>query len=168
MRVLIDGHNALFALHISGPTHEQQRHALLRLVSAVAPEATVYFDARDAPSDAFSPASELGVRVVYCKRREADAAILDEVRGAAEPRRILVVTNDREVRGVAAQHGAQCRSVSEFFRSRRREPNEGGEDPARRSLRGRLRFKPSDFGLPDHVDLDNPDRVLRAPLWRRK
>ena len=154
MRVLIDGHNALFALHISGETHEQQRHALLRLVGAVAPEAVVYFDARDAPADVFSPASELGVRVVYCKRREADAAILDEVRDAEEPRKLMVVTNDREVSGIAAQHGVKCKSVGDFFRRRMQEESEGGD---RRVLRGRWRFKPSDFGLPDYVNLDDPD-----------
>ena len=157
MRVLIDGHNALFALHIAGATHEQQRHALLRLVGAVAPDATVFFDARDAPLDAFSPLSELGVRVVYCKRREADAAILDEVRDAEDAHELLVVTNDREVRGVAAQHGARCSSVAEFFRRREADEAEDGEDPERRVLRGRWRFKPSDFGLPDFVDLDDPD-----------
>ena len=158
MRVLIDGHNALFALQVTGKTHEEQRHALLRLVGAVAPHAVVYFDARDAPPDAFSPASELGVKVRYCKDREADTAILEAVEDADAP--LLVVSNDRELCGRAKQLGARAAAVHEFFEkaSRGREGRtklEGGAGDRVPPPGEVPRFKPSDFGLPDFVDLED-------------
>ncbi|MHC4959715.1 MAG: NYN domain-containing protein [Planctomycetota bacterium] len=151
MRVLIDGHNVIGALRLKARSHEEVRENLLRRVRSVAPDAKVYFDARDAPPGLASPASEFGVRVQYCRRREADAAILEEVRDADDAREIVVVTNDREVGGVARQHGARHKRVQEFF---------GAPDAADaekpRAIQERIRFDPSDFGLPDEVDLANP------------
>lgn len=120
----------------------------------MAPGATVYFDARNAPPGARGPGRECGVNVVYCKRREADEAILDAVREADDARHMLVVTNDRKVGGIAGQHGARRLGVREFFGP----PGEAEAQELDRSrvIRGRWRFKPSDFGLPDDVDLENP------------
>jgi predicted RNA-binding protein with PIN domain len=151
MRVLIDGHNAIGALRLRARSHEEVRGKLLRRVRSVAPEALVFFDARDAPPGLGSPASELGVRVQYCRRREADVAILELVRDADDARDILVVTNDREVGGVAKQHGARHKRVQEFFTDA-----DESDAPEPREIRGRIRFEPSDFGLPDEVDLANP------------
>ena len=152
MRVLIDGHNALAALRIKGTSHEEQRLALLRIVSVRAPRAVVYFDARDAPKDIVSPSSQQGVRVVYCRHREADDAILEEVRDSDDA--ILVVTNDRELAGIAAQHGAKRMAVRDFFKAPV-DVFQYPEDPPP-TLKGRWRFEPKDFGLPDIIDLDNP------------
>jgi len=152
MRVLIDGHNALGALRIAGETHEEQRNGLLRLVGLRSPRAVVFFDARDAPRGLESPNAQLGVRVVYCRHREADAEILEEVREAEDPHAITVVTNDRELAGIASQLGAKRMRVQDFL-------GPGEELPDREpppALRGRWRFEPKDFGLPDEVDLDNP------------
>jgi len=160
VRILIDGHNALYALKIQGVSHAAQRSALLRFVVELTPRAVVYFDARDAPQGGLDSTREHGVNVVYCRTREADAAILEAVRGADEPGALVVVSNDREVRGRAKQLGAQVARVNEFFGPGpvRDLPSSA---PAERGspavLRGRWRFKPSDFGLPDEVDLEDPD-----------
>lgn len=154
MRALVDGHNALGALRIRAKTHEAARQALLRLVAAKIPLATVYFDAREAPRGLPVSGREQGVDVHYCRRREADQAILDEVRDADDPRRLVVVTNDREVAGRARQLGAQAVGIAEFL---------GPAAPASRPLGERRpsgsppRLTPEDFGLPDEVDLSDPD-----------
>ena len=154
MRVLIDGHNSMFAIGVTGKDHEGRRLALLRRVAAVAPEAIVYFDARNATGDGFDRTREAGVSVRYCRNREADAAILEAVRTAKEPGSIIVVTRDREVAGRCAQLGARPVSPSDFFA----EAEQQVAPPTRRFPT--MRFSPADFGLPDYVDLDDPDPDL--------
>jgi predicted RNA-binding protein with PIN domain len=155
LRILVDGHNAMGALRLRGDTHEALRDALLRRVAARAPGATVFFDAQQAPDVVFDFAKPHGLNVVYCRRREADEAILEEVRSAGRPHLVLVVTNDREVSGKARQLGAKTSRVREFFGAARdadpapdREPFPPGGGPA---------YEPGDFGLPDQIDLDDPD-----------
>ena len=151
MKVLIDGHNALGALDVRGRTHEERRHALLAWVGRLAADAVVYFDAGGAPEGLFEREAMHGVLAVYCRDRHADAYILDAVRHAPHAADLLVVSNDREVTGKAKQQGAQVMGVREYFRP----------DPAPEIEKPRPRlnidFKPSDFGLPDEVDLADPD-----------
>ncbi|MGH7163323.1 MAG: NYN domain-containing protein [Planctomycetota bacterium] len=153
MRVLVDGHNAIYALKLGAGDHAAQRRQLLALVASRAPDAVVYFDARNAPAGSAGNAREGGVRVEYCRGREADAAILDAVRHAERPEELRVVTNDREVRGSAAQLGARVSSVREFFGERKRD-RAAAKPPPPADL---PRFTPADFGLPDEVDLDDHD-----------
>lgn len=154
MRVLIDGHNAMAALKVGGKTHEAQRRNLLRRVAEVAPQATVFFDARRAPSGIMETLSELGVTVRYCRNMEADAAIIAAVRGAGAPAQLIVVTNDREVAGKATQLGARALSVKEFFGPRSPLPRPGQKLPKKPE------FTPQDFGLKDEIDLSDPDQDL--------
>ena len=142
MRILIDGHNAIGALKIKGESHEEARVLLLRRVAACAPGAVVYFAARNAPPGVISSRREQGVKVIYCRKKEADARILERVRDAAEPGGYTVVTNDREVRGKARQLGASVARVREFFGP----PDEPAKEPPPRP-RGHTRLKPADFGL---------------------
>jgi len=153
MRVLIDGHNAMAALKVGGKTHEAQRKNLLRRVADAAPQATVFFDARRAPVGIPETLSERGVTVRYCRNLEADAAILGMVRAAAAPGQLVVVTNDREVAGRAAQLGAQAMSVADFFGPKKPMRPESRRRPPRK----KPDFTPADFGLPDEIDLSDPD-----------
>ena len=144
MRALIDGHNALHVLRIRGEDHAAQRQELLRRVRALAPGATVYFDARGRTGPRPPRrCTEGGLRVVYCSDREADEAIIEAVRNTASPQDLLVVTDDREVMGRAAQLGAKTRTVRKFFAAR------GNDDRGGRPA-GPL-MSPDDFGLPDVV-----------------
>ncbi|MHC4548281.1 MAG: NYN domain-containing protein [Planctomycetota bacterium] len=147
MRVLIDGHNALGALRVRAETHEAMRETLLRRVAAASPQATVFFDAPGSSA----PGRRFGVQVRYC--RDADAAILEAVREAEAPGRLVVVTDDREVAGRAAQLGAQVMNVAQFFGP----PEATAPTGRRRPPPARPRFTPRDFGLPDEVDLSDPD-----------
>jgi predicted RNA-binding protein with PIN domain len=151
MRVLIDGHNAMAALKVGGKTHEGKRRNLLRRVADLAPQATVFFDARRAPAGTMDTISELGVTVRYCRATEADHAIVGAVRNAAAPGRIIVVTNDREVAGKATQLGARALSVQDFFG-----PRSPLAPPGRRPPK-KPEFTAKDFGLPDEIDLSDPD-----------
>jgi len=157
MKVLIDGHNALGALDIRGRTHQERRHALMSRVAGLAPGATVFFDARRAPEGLFEREALHGILAIYCREREADDFILDAVRDSANPGQVLVVSNDRQITGTARQHGAKTAAVGDFFREKRESP---GSSPTtlQKRRRGYVRFsfKPSDFGLPDEVDLENP------------
>ncbi|MDH3591653.1 MAG: NYN domain-containing protein [Planctomycetota bacterium] len=153
MRVLVDGHNALAALRIRGATHEEQREALLRRIAAATPRATVYFDARRAPAGLMPEQRRFGLDVVFCRTREADDAILEAVRDADQPSRLVVVTNDNEVAGRAAQLGAQALGVAEFFGPPEPPEPSSGPIPLPRSV---PRFTPADFGLPNYVDLERP------------
>ena len=151
MKVLVDGHNALGALDVRGRTHEERRHALLSWVGRLATDATVYFDARRAPEGLFDREAMHGVLAVYCRDHHADEYILDAVRGAPNPANLLVVSNDREVVGKAKQQGAQTMRIQDYFVA---EPRAEVERP-RPNLK--IDYKPSDFGLPDEVDLSDPN-----------
>jgi hypothetical protein len=151
MRVLVDGHNAMGALRVGGKTHEEQRRNLLRRVAQLAPSATVFFDARRAPAGMMETLSEMGVTVRYCRGAEADHAIVGTVRNAAAPGQIIVVTNDREVAGKATQLGARALTVQEFFGPKSPLPRPGKRPPKKPE------FTPQDFGLPDEIDLSDPD-----------
>jgi predicted RNA-binding protein with PIN domain len=151
MRVLIDGHNAMGALKVGGKTHEEKRRNLLRRVAEIAPQATVFFDAARAPAGTMETLAELGVTVRYCRNMEADAAILGTVRATAAPGQLIVVTNDREVAGRATQLGARALRIEEFFGPRSPLPRPGQRPPPKPE------FTPQDFGLPDEIDLSDPD-----------
>lgn len=154
MRILIDGHNAIGALKLRGRTREEIREKLLRIVAARTRYATVYFDAQNAPPDLLGDRRrQLGVDVVYCRKMEADDRILRAVRDAENARSLTVVTNDRKVAGIARQHRARTVGVREYFGS----PPPDEEDGPRRPPSRIVRLTPKDFGLPEKVDLDDPD-----------
>jgi predicted RNA-binding protein with PIN domain len=156
-RALIDGHNAIQVLRIHGSDHREARRRLLKLARDLGNDPTVFFDARGAPPDLSDPAHEDGVRVVYCRDREADAAIYDAVLDAMEPRHLLVVTDDRELAGRVRSQGAVTRSIRAYFEraQRRHAPDTDDAKPE-----GSGGWRPEDFGLPDEVDLDRPPRGL--------
>lgn len=152
-RALIDGHNAIEILRIRGRDHRDARRRLLSLAEEAGNDPTVFFDARGAPAHLQDPAREDGVRVVYCRDREADEAIHGAILDAVEPRELLVVTNDRELAGRARAQGALTRSIEKYFERvlQRRDAEPEFQKPT-----GRDGWRPEDFGLPDHVDLDRP------------
>jgi hypothetical protein len=153
MPYFVDGHNALHRLEIRGSSHEADRRELLIRVRDADPGATVFFDARKAPRGLPGTTREEGLRVVYCREREADREILDRVRDAARPSEIIVVTDDREVAGGARQMGARSVRVDEFL---------GGEAAAGPEEKdGPGGFRPEDFDLPGLVNLDHPPGDLR-------
>jgi (2Fe-2S) ferredoxin len=159
MHALIDGHNALFRLDLTGATPEAARERLLALVAARTRDATVFFDAQGAPLLAPSIQRQGGLDVRYARGGEADALILAFVRDARNPGALLVVSDDRELCGRARQLGASTTGVREYFgesSGASPAPLRGGRRPAEPPLTA------ADFGLPATVDLSRPDAWLEA------
>jgi len=94
------------------------------------------------------------VRVVFSRSREADDAIVDAVRDAAQPGRLLVVTDDLELARRVGQLGARTARVRSFFAGESEPAAEGPEKPS-----GAGGFTAADFGLPDEIDLDRPPKL---------
>ena len=169
--ILIDGHNALFALRLLTGDHERDRHALLRRVRDRMPNATVYFDGRGSPRNLPTVHRQEGVKVTYCGQTEADTEILEDVRHAVNPRRLLVVTNDRELFGKCSQLGARIARVEDVLGDDDEDEAPIDVRPGRRPRvpdpdyvpapgdpldRVETALTPADFDLPEVVDLDNP------------
>jgi predicted RNA-binding protein with PIN domain len=118
MIVFVDGHNALNVLGVDAGNHEADRGALLRevreRVRLMRPGATVFFDGHPPPGE-FAASQARGVRVVFSRNREADEDIVDAVRDADEPRRVLVVTDDLGLSRRVQQLGAVAQRVRAFF-----------------------------------------------------
>jgi predicted RNA-binding protein with PIN domain len=118
MIVFVDGHNALNVLGVDAGNHEADRGTLIRevreRVRRMRPGATVFFDGHPPPGE-FAVGEARGVRVVFSLHREADDAIVDAVRDAAEPTRVLVVTDDLGLARRVGQLGATTARVRAFF-----------------------------------------------------
>jgi predicted RNA-binding protein with PIN domain len=115
--VLIDGTNALRALGIDAGGYEADRGTLLADVRSRTRKGFVFFDGWPPPGE-FAESEARGVRVVFSKGREADEAIVDAVRDADDPRRVVVVTDDLPLGRRASQLGARQMRVREFFAAR--------------------------------------------------
>jgi hypothetical protein len=151
--VFVDGHNALRALGVDAGNHEADRGALVRdvreRVRKLTPGATVFFDGHP-PGGEFAATQNRGVNVVFSLSREADDAIVDAVRDADQPGRVLVVTDDLGLSRRVSQLGAKTSRIREFFARREEKTDEPEEKPG--DAGG---FTAADFGLPDVVDLDD-------------
>jgi hypothetical protein len=130
MHALVDGHNAIGRLGLSGSDAEATRRALLQRVLRVTADATVFFDAQGAPAGAPSVQREGGLEVRFCRAREADEEILAAVRAAVRAEALLVVTDDRELAGRARQLGAKTAAVGEFLGATPRGPTPSSRSAA--------------------------------------
>lgn len=118
---LIDGYNLLHVLkpHRRAAVDDIARLQMLAMLSEFARRksaAVVCFldgnSGNAAPSEFHRP----GVRVVFCgpDNQSADAAICRHVEQAREPHKLVVVSNDREVRGVCKREGAKLLKSDDF------------------------------------------------------
>lgn len=108
--------------------------------------ATVHFDGFPRGGGYAGTESD-GVHVRWSQDREADEDIVDAVRAAGSPARVLVVTDDATLAARVRSLGAGTRGVAAYFRTTDRpaddKPTPGG-------------FTAADFGLPESIDLDDP------------
>jgi hypothetical protein len=177
-KTFVDGHNAMFALRLRGEDHEACRRKLLARVRERLKNPIVYFDGRGAPRNMPRVFRQEGVKVTYCKDTEADHEILEDVKHEKDVRKILVVTNDRELYGRCKQMGARVARVDEALgdrdedgsgrdtlpQHRRRRPRVPGVDfdPAQEKGnlgRGDTPLTPADFDLPEIVDPNDPKGI---------
>ncbi len=125
MIVFVDGHNALNVLGVDAGNHEADRGTLVAAVRErvrrMRPGATVFFDGHPPPGE-FAVGHARGVRVVFSLDREADELIVEAVRDADEPRRVLVITDDLGLARRVAQIGATTARVRAFFTQEKHAP----------------------------------------------
>ena len=165
---LVDGHNALYRLLGEPPAEPDAARALLvrRAVARLRTRrgaatggdlAHVVFDSDASNPRAGTHGKDGAVSWSYA-RGSADEAIVALVRaheGKAGALPICVVTDDRELRGRAAQLGAATVSVRSWF-------GDPDEPPPREPPRtAGPPMTPADFGLPATLDLDaiDPDEL---------
>lgn len=123
---LVDGYNVMYRLPRRGPaagkTLEDGRTGLIHFIREHRPQGrgvngvTVIFDGRD---DVFSPCAELDIRVIFTQGTSADDCIRDMVEDAVDPRRIICVTDDRELAIACRHRGAEIWSVAQFLENGR-------------------------------------------------
>lgn len=126
MPVILDGYNLLFAIaHLDGASVgqaiEDACERLLRQLSAyrhaTGEAVTVVFDSRRAAGGARQEETVGGLRVVYSHPpRTADDEIRSMVEASAAPRRLRVVTSDRELGAACARRGAAVVGARAFYR----------------------------------------------------
>lgn len=153
MLVLVDGHNALYALNLWSGSHRDSRMRLLERVKAVRPRAVVYFDAQESPGDLVSIGGEAGMRVIYCSRQEADTEMVERISNAVHPSQVLVVTNDVHLGRRVKALGARVTQIRPFLDRKPEEVDDKAGAPV-------TLYRAEDFDLPDEIDLDAPPADL--------
>lgn len=116
---VIDGYNATRAVGLGGKSLEEERNALLRFLSQRRPQGsannrvTVFFDSRE---NLFSPTERVaGIEVRFSRGRSADDAIVDFIEETANPKSIVLVSNDRGLKQRIQGTGAKALGVAEFL-----------------------------------------------------
>ena len=118
---LIDGYNLLHVLKPNrrAAVDDLARLQMLAMLSEFArrkSSAVICFLDGTSGQAAPSEFHRAGVRVVFCgpDNQSADAAICRYVEDAREPHKLVVVSNDREVRGVCRREGAKLLKSDDF------------------------------------------------------
>jgi len=117
MPYLIDGNNLMFALAEAG--RDVGREGLCKLLAPLArrgERVQVIFDGAPPPAGHSLQIEQTGVAVTYAGAREADEILLERIAADSAPRRLTVVSTDREIR--AAGRKRRCRIIrsQEFAR----------------------------------------------------
>jgi predicted RNA-binding protein with PIN domain len=115
-RYIIDGYNYLYRARLMRGRLEDARARLvarLRPLARGGDEVHFVWDAQKAPPDLFDAESHgEGLRSHFARGGAADDRIVEMVRRARDPGRLVVVSDDREVTGRARALGARAESVS--------------------------------------------------------
>ena len=118
MPLLIDGHNLIGKLpdiHLDDPDDEAKLVMRLRTYCArTSKRVTVVFD-QGLPGGQSLALTGGGVKVVFASAgRSADDLLLERIRGASQPRGLIVVSSDRRVMAAAEARGARAVRAEEF------------------------------------------------------
>ena len=107
---LIDGNNLIYALADAG--REVQRAGLCKLLEPLLAHGrvTTVFDGPPPPGPMAKQIEATGVTVHYSSGRSADEVIIEQIQANSAPRRLTVVSTDREIRQAAKRR--KCRSVT--------------------------------------------------------
>ena len=119
MKHLVDGYNLLFAAGFGRPESTEDGHlhrARLTMLNYLtkyllpqeAHDATVVFDAKDAPKHLQSEFEHGGIRVIFARdHNEADDLIEERIRSENAPHQLVVVTDDLRLQVVAQRRRTQ-------------------------------------------------------------
>jgi hypothetical protein len=160
---VVDAYNALFRLEDGPPgDRDAARGLLVRRARAAlrgrGARVHLVFDASPGSTRSGVSGKDGPVSWQYAEG-SADDAIVEWIRRPHLPADdVVVVTDDRELRGRAKQMGAKAVRVAAFFAGRDEEedrPPPGGPAPGRPRAKD---FRPSDFGLGEGpIDLGRAD-----------
>ncbi|HDZ20753.1 hypothetical protein LCGC14_0431540 [marine sediment metagenome] len=114
---LIDGNNVLHALAEVGP--ELGRSGLCALLARVADPKDPTCIVFDGPRRGELPEglAEVGIEAVFCPGRKADGVIIERLQADSAPRRLVVVSTDREIRREAQRRRCQSVTSEQFSRT---------------------------------------------------
>jgi uncharacterized protein len=117
-RYLVDGYNLLYTLHeFPKGTWQEKRAHLLKFLQQEQIQGnnalTVVFDSRQGSG---SQREEGSIRVIYTAGETADERIIDLVRAAANPRSLVVVSNDQAIRLMIKGTGARFITSTDFLK----------------------------------------------------
>lgn len=121
---LLDGYNVLHKMpELVEKSLEDGRAGLLRFISQGRPQGSprnsviVVFDGSE---DVWSLPSEGETRVLFSKGESADDLIKRLIEEAANPREIVLVSDDRDLVKFAGAQGAEVWTVADFLRQGRK------------------------------------------------
>ena len=129
MPLLIDGNNLMFAM--AEVADDVGREGLCRWLERLADGGESLCVVFDGPARGGQERTlgGPGLEVVFSERRSADAVILERIADCSAPKRLRVVSTDREIRTAARRR--RCEAVR-------------SEDFAREIVRGKAARKPAD------------------------
>ncbi len=113
---LIDGNNLMFALsEVHGEVGRQGLCRLLCDLAAAAQRVHVVFDGPP-PDGPANQGDQTSLTVDYAGGRTADAIILEHIAAESAPRRLTVVSTDREIRKAARRRRCGVQTSEQFAR----------------------------------------------------
>ncbi|GMU23859.1 MAG: hypothetical protein AMXMBFR13_39370 [Phycisphaerae bacterium] len=121
MPVLVDGFNLLHAARDAGPDEAVGQLRLCEWLAAWSQArrelVTVVFDGAQPPRGYAQQLRQTGIHVLHSGAgRPADDLIIEEIRRSTAPRRLRVVSSDRQIRKAARARGCRDSDSLTFFR----------------------------------------------------
>jgi predicted RNA-binding protein with PIN domain len=115
---IIDGYNVIKQVSfLTGRKLQHGREGLVKFIETYKPhgsarnQVTVVFDGQE---DVVSPNMKTQVKVIFSSGKSADDVIKKKVEQAKNPRTIVVVSDDKEIKFYCRSVGAKVLSVKEF------------------------------------------------------
>jgi len=110
MPFVIDGNNLIYALADAG--RDVGRAGLCKLLAPLLARGpvTAVFDGPPPPGPMARQIELTGITVNYSRGRPADEVIIEHIQANSAPRRLTVVSTDREIRQAARRR--RCKSVT--------------------------------------------------------
>ena|SRR3990167_8826682 len=117
LHFVIDGYNLIKQTAVLNKINlEDSREALIRFLKIRRPQGnnpvTVVFDGIEG---GFYCRDISNIEVIFSSHQSADDRIKRMVERSPNPKNMVVVTNDREIRSFAEDHRAQIKKVEEFL-----------------------------------------------------